>query len=301
MKKPLCCALCLLLVLSLSLGALCDSTPLIYKVTDENGNYIFLLGTMHVINEDTLPIARFDELMDQVDTVVLELGEEFFTELTDEETPPLSERLGQLRTQADNGLSETLIKSLLAFFVDLGCRDLDAELLRHIPTYQLYLNLMIAIFDDAGLDVSGAAVDKYVYREAKARGLTVLGVETMEEQTGALSDYLSLLDADGDQYIDEDAFYLLIDGAAAIQYTLNMLCLGYNTGNRELLMITVINTYQRAGIDEVRNKRFFDAAMEQLENGSHALIAVGAYHVLCEEDGLVTALTNAGYTVERWQ
>ena len=63
MKKILCLAIVAILTLCCAaLPALAESHPLMYKVTDKEGHSIYLLGTMHVISGDTLPIARLDEV-----------------------------------------------------------------------------------------------------------------------------------------------------------------------------------------------------------------------------------------------
>lgn len=93
---------------------------------------------------------------------------------------------------------------------------------------------------------------------------------------------------------------MLMNSLPLVKFSMGMLCTAYNSGNRALLMTTVVNPYPRSDVDVVRNARFFKATASELENGGRALIAVGLYHVLCEEDGLITQLTAAGYTVEVW-
>ena len=53
-----------------------------YKVTDKDGHSIYLLGTMHVISRETLPIAHLDEVLGQVDRVVFEMSEADMQKLT---------------------------------------------------------------------------------------------------------------------------------------------------------------------------------------------------------------------------
>ena len=70
MKKLLCLALVAVMALSCAaLPAMADSHPLIYKVTDAEGHYVYLMGTMHVASQDTFPIAKLDEVMGLADTI----------------------------------------------------------------------------------------------------------------------------------------------------------------------------------------------------------------------------------------
>ena len=306
MRKLLCCVLCLCLVFGCLSLSLADSNPLIYKVSDGEGRFIFLLGTMHVINDETLPIAHMDELMDQVDTAVFELGSEFFEALKAAGDRSMAQMLEDAATDEENTLSEALIEKLVAFFTeDCGCEGIDAALLRRVHAYDLYTAVLLEAMRAAGMDVSGAAVDKYVYGEAIKRGMTVLGAETVAEQLDAKEEYFgNILQPGGSEdgaEIDEAQFDFLMNNLSALRFSMGILCSAYNSGNRDLLMALVINSYPRSDVDAVRNQRFFDAAREQLDSGGKAVIAVGLYHVLCEEDGLVTRLTEAGYSVERWQ
>ena len=59
MKKILCLVLTVVLALSCAiLPAMADSHPLMYKVTDKDGHTIYLLGTLHMMSQETLPIAN---------------------------------------------------------------------------------------------------------------------------------------------------------------------------------------------------------------------------------------------------
>ena len=301
MKRLVCLMICLCLLAG---AALCESTPILYKATNDRGDYIYLLGTMHVVNDETFPIRGFDALMDEVDTVVLELdGSAFELVLASRDVvTPLRDVLTSYAIVEDNGLSEALLDEIRTFFEDFcGETDIDTALLRRIPPYLLYSLLLVQTYSALGYDVGGAMVDLYVYEAAKERGYTVIGAESAEEQLSFLDDYFGGLSTEGEEgaAYDEDAFRLLINNTASFDYALGMLCSAYNAGSYEILMATTVSVFPRTEIDAGRNARFFEVAQNKLDNGGKALIAVGLYHVLCEEDGLVKSLTDAGYHVER--
>ena len=76
MKKILCMVIIAIVALSCAVApAFAESHPLMYKVTDQDGHTIYLLGTLHVINQETLPIANLDDVLGKVDTVIFELNE----------------------------------------------------------------------------------------------------------------------------------------------------------------------------------------------------------------------------------
>jgi amino acid transporter len=60
MKKLLASLLVPILAAAAALPAFADSTPAIYKVTDGEGRFIYLMGTCHVLTPDCLPIAGID-------------------------------------------------------------------------------------------------------------------------------------------------------------------------------------------------------------------------------------------------
>ena len=76
MKRILAALLALMLAMTVGLTAMADSTPLIYKVSDQEGHSIYMLGTIHVGEESMYPIRGIDQVLDQCDVVAFELGEE---------------------------------------------------------------------------------------------------------------------------------------------------------------------------------------------------------------------------------
>ena len=76
MKKIFAALLALVLAVTAGLTAMADSTPLIYKVTDQEEHSIYMLGTIHVGEESMYPIRGIDQVLDQCDVVAFELGEE---------------------------------------------------------------------------------------------------------------------------------------------------------------------------------------------------------------------------------
>ena len=75
MKRFIAILLALTLALTAGLTAFADSTPLIYKVSDQEGHSIYMLGTIHVGEDSMYPIQGIDSVLDQCDVVAFELGE----------------------------------------------------------------------------------------------------------------------------------------------------------------------------------------------------------------------------------
>ena len=82
-----------------------------------------------------------------------------------------------------------------------------------------------------------------------------------------------------------------------IKEQMDSLVNAYNTGDKDTLLKVFTAEGVRSSADAGRNARFLEAAEKALKDGGRTLFAIGVYHIIAE-DGLVNALTKAGYTVE---
>ncbi|MBO2517319.1 MAG: hypothetical protein CW338_08630, partial [Clostridiales bacterium] len=96
MKKAASIILCLLFVFVFSAGGLSESTPRIWRVTDGRGNCIYLLGTVHVSVPDMFPVAGIEAVLDECDTLALEIYDDRSSADRDEEDRSLLEILWDL-------------------------------------------------------------------------------------------------------------------------------------------------------------------------------------------------------------
>ena len=133
MKKLLASLLVLILAAAAALPAFADSTPAIYKVTDSEGRFIYLMGTCHVLTPDCLPIAGIDGLLDQCTAVALEM----------DVNEDLSGAMDAIMDLSGNTLSEETRGRIADFFDAKGLGMLNAS----IPQLSANaLSLLVTIF-----------------------------------------------------------------------------------------------------------------------------------------------------------
>lgn len=293
MKKILCLALAAVLALCCTvLPALADSHPLMYKVTDKDGHSIYLLGTMHVISQETLPIARLDEVLGQVDRVVFEMSEADMQKLTSGNVSDAEASQAGLTMQVeDNGLSDETIGLVAGFLSGAYGQPVDPMMLKQLSLPVLAQMLQAQFMALAGYDASGHGVDIEVFKKAKELGLKIEGVETMEDQMGALNA------ESADAAVVEKQIVEMLNNPGQIKEQMDAMIHAYNTGDKAALVQLFSAEGARSGADAGRNARFLETAQKALKDGGRTLIAIGVYHIIAE-DGLVNTLTQAGCTVE---
>lgn len=292
MKKIICLALAAVLALCTLLPALADSHPLMYKVTDKDGHSIYLLGTMHVISHETLPIARLDEVLGQVDRVVFEMSEADMQKLTSGNVSDADASQAGLTMQVeDNGLSDETIGLVAGFLSGAYGQPVDPMMLKQLALPVLGQMLQAQFMALAGYDASGHGVDIEVFRKAKELGLKIEGVETMEDQMGALNA------ESADAAVVEKQIVEMLNNPAQIKEQMDAMINAYNTGDKAALVQLFSAEGARSGADAGRNARFLETAQKALKDGGRTLIAIGVYHIIAE-DGLVNTMTQAGCTVE---
>jgi len=278
-------------------AALADSNPLIYKVSDDNGNHIYLLGTIHVGRDDMYPIAGFDGVLSDCDAVALEIyNEDYF--------PPEG---------AEDEFKWSYVTELLSM-IDLFGTKPDDELmakLKALPGMEEfsfvlpYVSLstmttmvLYAAMDAAGVDAE-KSVEDYVVDSARRHNLELMGLETEEEQNAVINSQSEALMLAELEAAAED-----FDGQVE---ELNTMLDAWSAGDRasfleeedipedDELAAEWKEFDQKLSGD--RNLGFLEDAEGFLREGKTVLIAIGADHVYAA-DALVDMLTERGYHVE---
>ena len=293
MKKMLCLALAAVLALCCAvLPALADSHPLMYKVTDKDGHSIYLLGTLHIASQDTLPVARLDETLGQVDRVIFELSEADMQKLAGGSMNDADAGQAGLAMQVeDNGLTDETIGLVAGFLSAAYGQTVDPMMLKQLALPVLAQMLQAQFMTLAGYDASGHGVDLEVFRKAKQLGLKIEGVETLQDQMGALNAEAA------DAAVTEKQILEMMNNPAQFKEQMDAMINAYNTGDKDALLKIFTAEGVRSSADAGRNARFLEAAEKALKDGGRALFAIGVYHIIAE-DGLVNSLTQAGCTVE---
>ena len=289
------------------------ATPLFYHVTGEDGQEMWLLGTIHIGDARTsyLPQEIYDAF-DAADALAVEFNSEAFDE----------------EMENDEEFSDEVTSN---YFYDDGttAKDhvKDEELFRHAEMYlkatgnyhmnvpymkiSLWSNSIDNFFRRQSYGLSSTqGVDNQLIWRAQAQEKEILDVESGLFQTQMLTGFSDGLQ---EMLLEESVYADPYEYVQGIWELFEMWCAG-----DEATLIAYLNdddteedpdapelTDEEQGyLDEYnnamgtdRNDDMHDVAVGYLESGDVVFYAVGLAHLLAE-DGLVNTLRDAGYTVE---
>ena len=312
-------------------------TPLFYHVTGENGQEMWLLGTIHVGDERTAYLPQ--EIKDAFaasDALALECDSEAFDEQV-EEDDALSEEVSNLYFYSNGITIESLIEEFIAKYSDEEAESEepgDAE--EEEDAYAQAVKLLKAV---GGYNMNMPYAKPYVWSNTIENFYLRQGYQLHSDQgvEERLHDWAEELDKEIREVesslfqikmltgFSNDLQLLMLDDAmygTAQEYwegvwdLYEKWCAGDEAVLREELSDEVdmtdwteeeIADYEKVKhlLDEYnkamsfdRNEGMLNKAIEYLESGDVVFYAVGLAHLLDGTNGLVDALREAGYTVE---
>ena len=295
MKKKLITGLIAAALLLQPYAAGAESAPLVYRVTDAEGHVLYLLGTIHVGNDDMYPLGgAVEEAYANADILAVELdvyaygGNLFSTMKT---------AFGLMYGLQDN-IKNHLSPETYALGVEkLGMPEIALQRMKPAMWYSLAENYII---EKAGLDAT-KGVDYGLLKQAHKDGKQIDELESLEDQMATLlaipEDVIDYEVQAMLTYPEESAQGLraLFDAwRVGDEAALRMLLEESTEGEEELT--EAYGEYSDILIDS-RNDGFEAQAIAYMNSGKTALIAIGAFHII-GENGLAEKLARAGYTVE---
>ena len=280
-----------------------DINPPLWKVTDpENGNSIYLLGTMHV-----LPSAASDypeKLMDiynnceaiavEYDTVSLMSDANAMAEMT-------QGFIYKDGSKVTEHISDETYQKLKDYFNSMGGYN---EMLDMYNT-GFFINQLnsIMLLRLENLETSGT--DTYFMELAKKDNKEVISIETLDTQINALSAYSDdladyvlndSLDNIGDinKYAEDltEIYELWANGSGDIMFDSDM-----DVDDIPEDLKDDYDEYKKTMLND-RNKGMAEKASELLKDGKNCLFMVGALHY-SEDVGVDNLLEGMGYKVEK--
>ena len=281
------------------------ATPLLYHVTGENGQEMYLMGTIHVGDERTgfLPEAVYAAL-DGSDALAVELDAKAFEEALTTDTA-LAAQISELYLNADGSATSTLLDEAdrveaLRLLTFSGEYTTAVELMKPAVWNQSIDNYYQTF--DRGITAS-KGLDARLVERARENGLEIREIESglaqMEMLTGFSTELQLLL-------LEQSLDMTAAEYCAEVRELYEAWCRGDEAELRGLLEedlsdmteeeIALYQEYIDAMIIS-RNETMLEAAKEYLESGETVFYAVGLAHLL-QENGLVDTLAEAGYTVE---
>ena len=291
------------------------ATPLFYRVTGENGQEMWLMGTIHVGDDRTgyLPQEIYDALLAS-DALAVEFDMDAFDEALENDEALLAQVQAayfyadgsQTKAHLEEDLYEDAVKMLKAS----GNYFMNAEYLKPYLWSQSIDNFMLR----QGYNlVSEKGVDNRLLDIARENSIEIRDIESglfqIQMMTGFSEDLQALL-------LEESLYTDSAEYCDALNELYEKWCAGDEAVLREELSDEVDTSefteeelqeyeaqkhlaeeYNKA-MSYDRNDGMLQKAIEYLESGETVFYAVGLAHLLNNVNGLVDTLREAGYTVE---
>ena len=283
-------------------------TPVFYEVTGENGEHMYLFGTIHVGDDRTayLPQAITDAF-DSSDALAVEFDSEDFTDsLADNEE--LQNLIAQAYYYTDgtgiaNHLDSEIYDAAVYLMKVTGNYGSAAEMMKPF----VWSNIIENFYLSQGRKLSSAkGMDSRLLRSARRSGKEILNVESGEFQIQMLSGYS---DPVQEMMLAGTVYYSRGEFLQSIYELYECWC----QGDEQALIdqLAAMSEEERAELDEDelaiydeyhqkmetdRNAGMLEVAEDYLQGGKTVFYAVGLAHLL-GEGGLVEGLRAQGYTV----
>ena len=283
-------------------------TPLFYHVTGDNGQEMWLFGTIHIGDERTayLPQEIYDAF-DASDALALEFDSEAF-EKRMEEDEDFQDKISGYYFFSDNTLTKQ--------HMDPELYETALKLLKATGSYNINTDYMKAYFWSSSIDdfylrqgyqlTRDQGIEERLTTRANKQNKKILDVESGEFQVSMLSGFS---DALHETLLAECVFTDPMTSWKSAKKLLDMWCAGDEAAMRKYLStdpetLAQMSDEERALYEEYnnamtldRNRAMLEVAKSYLESGETVFFAVGLAHLLVDE-GLVDTLRDAGYTVE---
>ncbi|GAB2505100.1 TraB/GumN family protein [Arenimonas alkanexedens] len=267
--------------------------PLLWKVSDDD-NVVYLLGSFHLLKAGDYPLSpKAYAALEDAERVVFELSPQ---EMND----PASGQKMALAAQRSDGqtLQSALPAETWAQLVEYaGRRGMALDGFQSLDTWFIGLVIAITEMQAAGLDAS-LGLDKHFAERAVADGKAVGALETADQQFAMFD---SLSPTEQLQSLRDS-----LDDIGALEQDINRMHALWRAGDADGLYAMsggemkrdYPELYERMNV--ARNRAWLPRirAMLDSETSDDTLVVVGAMHLL-GEDGVVSMLRDAGYTVER--
>lgn len=279
-------------------------SPMLWKITGEKGNTLYLFGTIHVGDErnDTVLDYLKDELA-SVDSLAVEFDIDAFAEDVEQQTKMAMLLMYTDGTTAKDHIRADLYEKCVAYLTEND---------NYMPTYDYLLaSYWTTLLEQTAVQKSDFsadnAMDSKLIAYAKQQGKEVLDVESPELQFNMIKSFPDELTELQLESFFEDTDAIQEQLTAMYETWLSgdeasLAAMEYEVDEDEFKQLTdeekkLYEDYQNAMLID-RNTGMADKADAYLKSGKSVFFAVGAGHMVSDK-GVVQLMKNKGYTVER--
>lgn len=282
--------------------AAAGSTPLLYKVTDEDGDVVWLFGSIHAGWEEYYPLPDYVlDAFESSDALAVEFDVVAFEKDYSAMVEALTAMVYMDGTKISDHIPEDLYDRAVAILKENNSYNSLLDMYYPVMWYSTIETFMIPF---AGADVE-LGIDKYMINLAYDSDKPVLDIESPELQYGMLAGFSDELQA-------TLLYSSVVNYEEQSKYVAELIQLmtAWMEGDEEMLRelssmeIETENPEEMALMEEYsyamlegRNIGMTEFAVDALEDGEEIFICVGSAHIV-GETGMVDLLRELGYTVE---
>jgi len=280
-----------------------SATPLLYRVSDEQGNVIWLFGSIHVGKEEYFALP--DYVMDAYhssDALAVEADIVAFEKDMTAQVQALQKMMYTDGTDISDHISEELYDRAVTIMENAGMYYAALDYYKPVIWWSFLQSLMMMETPDVQIELG---IDRYFLNLAKEDGTEVLEVESAEFQYDLMANFSEELQV----FLLEDTIEICENQALAHASILVLMNL-WAGGNEDTLAAYLSAEMVAEGEDEEllleeynnamivsRNQSMTEYAENALASGKEVFICVGAAHVV-GQGAMAENLRQLGYTVE---
>ena len=279
-----------------------ESKHFFWKVSDENSS-VWVLGSIHLADSTLYPLAPvIDSAFAHSDELAVELN------MNDEE---VVKEVGE-QSAAQGLLTEGTLRDLLPQdmwnTVDSLCTawNVPIVMIEKTRPWLAAMTLSSYAFMQAGLNPE-YGIDYVLLDRAAMDGKAIIGLETAEEQIGALADTTES-DSAGVYYLKTTLHEI-----AEFESLVSNLMHAWKTGDDEMLRRLLDDGEEEVPLQESkfkdefeqriyvnRNAKMADSIATFLREDRKVFVVVGVAHLALEKDNVIETLRKRGFKIERF-
>ena len=278
-----------------------------WKVSDENSS-VWVLGSIHLADSTLYPLAPvIDTAFARSEELAVELN------MNDEEVVKEIGKESVSQGMLDERLLRDILPSEMWNTLDSLCAawDIPKIEIEKMRPWLVATTLSAYAFEQAGLNPE-YGIDYVLLDRAAANGKAIVGLETAEEQIGALADTTES-DSAGVYYLKTT-----LREIAEFETLVKNLIHAWKTGDDDLLR-SLLNKddeedesedslssdqkfkegfEQRVYVN--RNAKMAESIASFLRENRNVFVVVGVAHLALEKDNVIDALRKHGFKIERF-
>lgn len=277
-------------------------SPLLYRVTDDDGDVIWLFGSIHVGREDYYPLPDYVlDAYENADSLAVEADVVAFEKDVGLQIKALTPLVYRDGTTIEDHIPEELYESAVEILEEYGMYNSALDM--YCPFF------WSSMIDSLMMEEIGArgdlGIDKYLLDTAYEENKDVIEIESVEIQYKMMADFdedvqLMILESSVEGYESFD------ESAAQLEEMMDIWASGNEKEFAEYLSNEgeemtdeekeVYARYEQIMITD-RNLAMASFAEDALKNGEEVFICVGSAHVV-GEGAMAELLAERGYKVE---